>query len=345
MRIVLSFSALIVSALPAFAGDAPSASARPPWETLEARRLRNIRQVTFGGEKTGEAYFNADGTKIIFQRVPEGQKQYQMFVQDLSPGAKPVMVSTGKGACTCGHFRPDGRKIIWASSHEDPDVVAGRTPAEEKVPGYQKEGRSYRWAYPRYMNIYESDPDGSNRRALTAGPFYTAEGSYSPDGRWIVYASDREGDIEIYVMDADGRNHRRVTNSKGYDGGPFFSPDGKRILWRSDRKSKDLLQVYVCNVDGGGEKPLTDNNAVNWGPTFHPDGRRIIFGSSLASPPGRHMYDLWLINDDGDMLERITYHPGPDILPVFSPDGRRLMWTCRRGDDPKTQIYIADWVD
>jgi Tol biopolymer transport system component len=345
MRILSLIVALLSSARAVGAEIDKSPMDRPEWELREGRRLRNIRQLTFGGEKTGECYFSPDGTKIIFQRVPEGQKQYQMYVQDLAAGAQPKLVSTGKGACTCGHFRPDGKKIIWASTHDDPDVVAGKTPAEEKVPGYQKEGRSYRWAYPRHMNIYESDPDGSNRRALTSGPFYTAEGSYSPDGNWIVYASDREGDIELYVMDADGKTHRRVTNSKGYDGGPFFSPEGKRILWRSDRKSKDLLQVFVCNVDGTGEKPLTDNGFVNWGPTFHPDGRRIIFGSSMASPPGKHTYDLWLVNDDGDMLERITYHPGPDILPVFSPDGKRLMWTSRRGNDPKTQIYIADWVE
>ena len=349
MRAAVAALAVLPAAVSCTAAE-PSAAPRDaaaPWAPMEGRHLRNIRLVTTGGERTGEAYFSPDGTKIIYQSVPEGGKFYQMYVLDIAaPGAKPVLVSTGKGACTCGHWRPDGRKIIWASNHEDPEVVAGKEPADDAVPGYQKSGRSYRWSFPRHMNIYESNPDGSDRRRLTDGPFYTAEGSYSPDGRHIVFASDREGDMDVYVMDADGKNPRKITTAKGYDGGPFFSPDGKRVLWRSDRKAKDLLQVYVCNADGTGEKPLTDNGKVNWGPTWHPDGRRVIFSSDLGSiPNSRPNYDLWMMTDAGDLLERITYHPGPDILPVFSPDGKRLMWTTRREQDPKTQIYIADWID
>ncbi len=102
------------------------------------------------------------------------------------------------------------------------------------------------------MDIFKADLDGTNLVRLTDTPGYDAEGSYSPDGKQIIFTSFRDGDAEIYIMDADGKNPRRITHAKGYDGGPFFSPDGKKIIYRSDRKENDLLQVYINNTRGHG---------------------------------------------------------------------------------------------
>ena len=77
---------------------------------------------------------------------------------------------------------------------------------------------------------------------------YDAEGSFSPDGKWIVFTSMRSGDGDIYVMHADGSDPVRITAAPGYDGGPFFSPDGKRLLYRSDRKHNDMLQIFVADL-------------------------------------------------------------------------------------------------
>src|SRR5690242_2536772 len=91
---------------------------------LEKQFLSHIEQLTFpsmGFEKAGEAYFSPDGSTIIFQAVPKGKKQFQIFTMDLKDKI-PLMVSTGKGACTCAYFRPDGKKIIFASSHEGPET-------------------------------------------------------------------------------------------------------------------------------------------------------------------------------------------------------------------------------
>ena len=106
------------------------------------------------------------------------------------------------------------------------------------------------------MDIFKADLDGKNLVRLTDADGYDAEGSYSPDGKQIVFTSFRDGDADIYIMDADGKNARRVVQSKGYDGGPFFSPDGKRIIYRSDRKGNDLLQIYINNTAGTAERAL-----------------------------------------------------------------------------------------
>jgi Tol biopolymer transport system component len=337
-------SLLILSAALA-QGQNPAATSDDV-EAQEARHLKNIRQVTFGFARAGEGYFRPDGHAIIFQAVPNvpasvfhtpapNENDYQIFTADLALDAKPLMVSTGKGQCTCAYYHPDGRSILFASSHLDP------TPSGPKGPAYSRTER-YKWEFPRGMDIFRADLDGSHLVRLTDAPGYDAEGSYSPDGKQIVFTSFRDGDAEIYIMDADGKHARRITHAKGYDGGPFFSPDGKRIVYRSDRKDNDLLQIFINNTEGTAERALTDNEFVNWGPYWHPDGRHIIYASSRH---GHQNYELYLMDVDSGREERITYREGFDGLPAFSPDGKRLMWTSSgRTADKKSQLFLADFT-
>lgn len=316
----------------------------------EARHLANIRQVTTGFPRAGEGYFSPDASKIVFQAYPPvppsvffrpapNQEAYQIYLSDLADDARPRLVSTGKGQCTCAYFHPDGKSILFASSHLDPDADSPRPP---RGPAYSRSER-YRWEFPEYMDIFRSDLDGKNLVRLTDAPGYDAEASYSPDGSQIVFTSFRDGNAEIYVMDADGSNPRRITHAPGYDGGPFFSPDGRRIVYRSDRKDNDLLQIFVNNLEGTAERQLTDDDHVNWGPYWHPDGRHVIYATSKH---GHQNYELYLMDvDGGGEPERITYHDGFDGLPVFSPDGKSLMWTSSgRTPDRKSQLFLADFT-
>src|SRR5262249_49671105 len=117
----------------------------------EAKHLRNIRQVTSGFARAGEGYFRPDGQAIIFQAVRNAppsifrtpapnEDDYQIFTGDLVADAKPLMVSTGKGACTCAYYHPDGRSMLFASSHLDP------TPSGPKGPAYSRTER-YKWEF------------------------------------------------------------------------------------------------------------------------------------------------------------------------------------------------------
>ncbi|WP_165231066.1 TolB family protein [Aquisphaera insulae] len=338
-------SALVTIA--ALAAQAPSG--RPPSAEevakLESKHLTNIRQVTFGFFRAGEGYFRPDGKGIIFQAVPalpesvflapaENQYEYQIYAAELSPGAKPLLVSTGKGACTCSFYHPDGKTILFGSTHLNPSPSRPQT-------AYSRSGSRYRWSFPEGMDIFRADADGKNLTRLTTADGYDAEGSYSADGKQIIFTSFRDGDADIYIMDADGKNVRPVVKSKGYDGGPFFSPDGRRIIYRSDRKGNDLLQVYVNNTEGTAEKALTNNDAVNWGPFWHPDSTHIVYSTSRH---GHSNYELYLMNVDTGAEERLTYHDGFDGLPVISPDGKQLMWTSNaRGTDRNSQLFLADF--
>jgi Tol biopolymer transport system component len=326
-------------------------------DSIEPQHLQNIRQVTSGLTKAGEGYFSPDAQTIIYQGVPQGYPFYQIYTQPAA-GGPPRLVSTGRGRTTCAFFRPDGRKIIFASSHLDPQLDATeeaerKQQAEDAAAGRR---RRYQWDFDPHMEIFQADPDGGNLERLTSSPGYDAECSFSPDGRQIVFSSDRDGDPDLYVMNADGSNVRQLTNAPGYDGGPFFSPDGKWIVFRSDRKQPEFLQLYVIAADGRHETALTDTVGVNWAPYWHPTQPYIVWtGADHSNPQARPNYDLWLMRyelapaDGGGQrivpgpITRLTDHLAADVLPVFSPDGRKLMWTSNRTDDHSSQLFLADF--
>lgn len=332
-------------ALLALGGDA-----KADWNELEAAYFKNIKQVTFGFMRAGEGYFSPDGKHIIFQAEEKGDNPfYQMFVQEMDSG-RFRRVSPGVGKTTCGYFHPTEKKIIFASSHLDPDAkkhyAAEFKLREEEMKS--KKRRRYVWDFDPFMEIFESDYDGTELKRLTDSPGYDAEGSYSSDGRLIVFCSNRSGEnnMELYIMDAAGKNVRKLTNAPGcYNGGPFFSPDGKKVIFRSDRKKKDHLQLYVINVDGSGEKALTDNEDwVYWAPYWYKDSRHVIYTAADHNVPGRPNYDLYWMDIETGKTTRLTFAPGADVLPVFSPDYAKVMWTSTREGRQPAQLFIGDFV-
>jgi Tol biopolymer transport system component len=160
--------------------EAPSQSTEDA--AAEARHIKNIKQVTFGFPRAGEGYFSPDGSKIIFQAYPPvapsvfhtpppNAESYQIYLSDLSPDATPKLVSTGKGKCTCAFFHPDGKSIIFGSSHLDPDVDKPGAPPHG--PAYSRSER-YKWEFPDYMEIFRADLDGKNLQRLTNARGYDA---------------------------------------------------------------------------------------------------------------------------------------------------------------------------
>jgi TolB protein len=318
----------------------------PAWAKDEAVHLTNIKQLTSDFVRAGEGYFSPDGTKIIYQAEEKdtGNPFYQIFLQDLKSG-KYHRVSPGVGRTTCAYFRPDGKRVIYASSHEDPNAkkhqeAEYKQREEDKAKGVR---RRYSWDFDPHMKIYEADLDGGNRKCLTPlANVYTAEGSYSADGKHIVFAAGSAGNVSLYIMNADGSKTRRLTSVPNcYNGGPFFSPDGTKVVFRSDRKEKDRLQLYVINADGTGEKALTDNDKwVYWAPYWYKDGKHIIYtAADHSDPTARPNYDLyWMRIDDEqkdvkDGLEKnlgrrplstgapfsaLSAHPGSILFPFSS---------------------------
>ena len=327
---------------PAVAGDAPLLL---PQET----HLSNLRQLTFGGENA-EAYFSFDGTKLSFQSTGEHPCD-QIYSMNID-GSDRRLVSSGNGRTTCSFFLPDGKSIVYASTH----LGARECPP---VPGRED---GYVWPIYDTYDIFKANADGSNLVRLTATPGYDAEATVARDGR-IVFTSVRDGDMDIYSMNGDGSDVKRLTNLPGPDGGAFFSADGSQIVFRGRHPGpgKELddyrallqkglwkptgLDVFVMNRDGSNLRQITKGQGgANWAPFFSPDGRKIIFASNMKDPRGGN-FDLYLVNVDGTGLEQVTFSTTFDGFPMFSPDGTKIVFGSNRNSvkETDTNLFVAEW--
>jgi Tol biopolymer transport system component len=246
--------------------------------------------------------------------------------------------------------------VLYASTHG----------GSRECPPNPDFSQGYVWAvYPDY-EIYTATPDGKDIKKLVDSPGYDAEATVSPNGKKIVFTSERDGDLELYSMDVDGKNVKRLTFEPGYDGGAFYSPDNKMIVYRGShptdtkliQRDKELLakhlivptifEVWVMNADGSNKRQVTKLNAASFAPFFTPDGKRIIFCTNyFATDARKRNFDLAVINVDGSGLERVTFNESFDGFPMFSPDGKKLVFASNRNASKEgdTNVFIADWLN
>lgn len=324
------------------------------WESEAGEtHLKNIKQLTFGGQNA-EAYFDLSGKKITYQSRQQGYPDEQIFTMNID-GSGKKLISTGKGRTTCSYISPDGKWLYFSSTHA--------TQPEGQPPVDMSKG--YAWMVNPNFRLYRSRLDGSQLQTVLSKPGYIAETTIAPNGKFMTWTGNFEGDVDIYRSDLDGKNIKRLTNEVGYDGGPFVSYDSKVIVYRRSapfanenevKAYQDLLKqnlvrpnkmdLWVMDANGNYERPITNLGGASFAPFLHPNGKTIIFSSNHHDPRGRE-FDLFVINKDGTDLRQITFSPEFDGFPMFSRDGRKLVFASNRNGKVRgeTNIFVADWVD
>jgi Tol biopolymer transport system component len=361
MKVIFSkawFAAIpLLCSFSVFAQNAATDTLRYPEET----HFKNVQQLTTGGDNA-EAYWSYDSKKIIFQRTnpKEGVLCDRMFIGTVPQLGQPFtykQVSSGKGRTTCGFFLPDGKHIVYASTHLGGDSCP-------PLPDRSKYNNRYIWAVYASFDIFLADTSSKIIKQLTNTPGYDAEATLSPDGKKMVFTSVRNGDLDLYIMDLKTYKVKQITHELGYDGGAWFSPDGKKIVWRASRPKTDAeiadykellsqglvaptkMEVFVADSDGSNVQQVTHLGQANWAPNFTPDSKRIIFCSDYEYKRG-FPFNMYLVNFDGTGLEKISRDKGFDAFPMFSRDGKKIMFSSNRynGGGHDTNVFIADWVE
>lgn len=221
-----------------------------------------------------------------------------------------------------GVWSPDGRTIAFVSNRDGDD------------------------------DIFTVRADGTGLRQLTRNgvlrggvPVMDHAPAWSPDGRHLAFASNRDGgEMEIYRMRADGSAQVRLTRTARHvtDHAPSWSPGGGFIVFSSDRVAHDNVELYRMRWDGTAVTRLTrtaagvDDNA----PDVSPDGRRIAFSSTRS----RGQHDVFTMASDGRDVRRLTGDPTlDDVFPKWTPDGRSVVFATFAGPEgvPSADVWAV----
>jgi Tol biopolymer transport system component len=365
MKYLLPFVLLITAC------SSPKKEAKAPYDATKdtlrfegEKHLRNIRQLTFGGNNA-EAYFSFDNKQLIFQSDwdkinPQGCDQIYVMNVDGNPypnGDQYQLVSTGKGRTTCSYFHPNG-SLIYSSTHE------ANASCPETVMFAQ--GR-YVWPIYDSYDIYIRESITDEHKLLIGGIGYDAEPTVSPDGKYMIFTSTRSGDLELWRYSFETQEIKQITNTPGYDGGAFFSHDSKQLVWRASRPvGEDLknyqallkqgfvepkaLNIFISDIEGNNVKQITNLPGANWAPYFHPDNKKVLFSSNHHTmDQGGRVFDVFMINPETNELTQITHSGTFDAFPMFSHDGKYLVFASNRRADRQpsrdTNVFIAEWID
>lgn len=169
---------------------------------------------------------------------------------------------------------------------------------------------------------------GTPKRITSRGPSYLH--GWSPDGKFLIYTAERNGDFDIYKIRAQGGEESRITSVEGLDDGPEYSPDGKYIYFNSERSG--TMQIWRMRPDGSEQQQITSDEYNNWFPHISPDGNRVVFlsFSKEVAPDDHPFYKqvyLRLISAGGGEPKVIAYvygGQGTINVPSWSPDSKQL---------------------
>lgn len=169
---------------------------------------------------------------------------------------------------------------------------------------------------------------GIPRRVTPLGPSYWH--GWSPDGKWLTYCAERNGNYDVYKIASQGGEEVRLTTAGGLDDGPEYSSDGEWIYFNSVRSG--TMQIWRMKPDGSGEEQVTNDQFNNWFAHPSPDGKWLVFLSYRPDvPPDSHPRNqrvmLRLMPVEGGAVKTIAFlYGGQGTLnvPSWSPDSRKV---------------------
>ena len=177
----------------------------------------------------------------------------------------------------------------------------------------------------------ETGPSQISKDDLVLGKQQSAQAQSSK----IVFASNRDGNLEIYTMNPDGSNMVRLTDHPAKDAEPKWSPDGQKIAFKSDRDGND--ELYIMTADGKNPTNLSRNDATDEDCSWSPDSQELCFASNRDGN-----FEIYRIHVNGKNLTRLTKHPFKDLSPCWSPCGKLIIFVSWREEPDGIYIMNVD---
>ncbi|MCS6836367.1 MAG: protein kinase [Anaerolineae bacterium] len=220
---------------------------------------------------------------------------------------------------------PSPTRAAWPASLSD---VSGKIVYHAVGPG----GGNDIWLY---------DLDAGSARRLTDGPRDNMYPVPSPDGRWIAFQSNRDGDFEIFVMDTDGGDLRQLTNNNFTDRVPQWTPDSQAIIYSADAKRDGLHDLYRVSLSGGEPELVYSSEERKTHARFSPDGRHIVFTTS-REPNNWRTWEIGRLDLETGEFVYLTQNETRDASPVYSQDGSTILHLSLRNGSNGVALMNAD---
>jgi Tol biopolymer transport system component/DNA-binding winged helix-turn-helix (wHTH) protein len=302
--------------------------------SLENDEKNRITSVPPGASDDSDPAFSPDGQTLAFLRW-SADATTDIYLQNVTSGSEPRRLTFEEGYMRGLAWTPDGGGIIFSCLDRSGVLNLWRVPVSggqrDALAGFGEDGsaptvsrRGDHLAYTRHddnINIWRIPATRSARLAkeLIAGPREQLSGEFSPDGKQIVFASDRSGNYEIWVASSDGSNPVPLTSFRGrVTGTPHWSPDGRWIAF--DSRPGARPGVFVVGVEGGAPRRLTAPATDGFVPTWSRDGKRIYFCSRRSGG-----LEIWKMPAEGGETVQVTKTGGFEA--VESEDGKWLYYS------------------
>jgi len=238
--------------------------------------------------------WSPDGSRLAFAQFTGND--FDVFTADTAagaPGLRLQRLTTDKSRDTSPAWSPDGRRLafisdrtgsfdVWRMNADGTNQTdLNDNPANDcgcrapffifAQPAYSPDGTRIAFtsdlADPgNNLDVYLMNADGTEVRRLTEDAAIDAEPDWSPDGRFLAFASGSDGDLEIFLMDSNGHHARQLTHNSANDSQADWSPDGSKLAFTSDRDGN--TEIYVMDADGSQQANLTDNPAEDERPDW-----------------------------------------------------------------------------
>ncbi len=200
-----------------------------------------------------------------------------------------------------------------------------------------------------YTSFVRGSPDlwsisaaGGKPKRISTRPGLNTGGVFSPDGTKIAVTLSFENNSEIYLLTPAGEIIKRLTHNPGIDTSATFSPDGSQIAFVSDRYGSP--QIWLMSQSGEGQTKLTNKGNFNQEPVWSPRPIAVPGGASgstqaliaFTGRDERQNYDIFTINPQTGVLQRLTENRGSNSHPTWAPNGRAIAYKSSRGG-----IFVA----
>ncbi|MEM9409102.1 MAG: S9 family peptidase [Acidobacteriota bacterium] len=276
-------------------------------------------RMTAPGYSASSPRFSPDGRKLAFlssRSTGKGESKTQVWAFDLRGGDAQPLTSLERGVGGY-EWSPQGDRLLLSLSDEEPEVEGEE---EEKPKPHVIDRLQFKRDYAGYLDrlrshYYVYDLESHELRQITSGDFDDQAAEWSPDGKLIVFASNRteepdgNDNTDLWVVSADnsdlGRTAKRLTTNPGSDSQPSWSPDGRSVTFIAQTRPEsiwyDVGYLAVVDLDSGDVRYLTESLDRNVSsPRYAPDGRQILF--SLEDSATRQLARL---PAEGGRLERV----------------------------------------